>query len=59
MTNFKINSRANWASLNPVLNPGEPGLEEHINNLKIGDGKTAWNQLPYLRLAWILGQLLG
>lgn len=47
MSNFKVNSRANWASLNPILNAGEPAVEEHVGNLKIGDGKTAWNQLPY------------
>jgi hypothetical protein len=47
MTNFKVNSRANWASLNPTLNAGEPGIEENTKNLKIGDGKTAWSQLPY------------
>lgn len=36
---------ADWARVNPVLNPGEPGWvsDEHI--LKIGDGKTAWNDL--------------
>lgn len=44
---MKINSRSQWAALNPVLIAGEPGAEEHVGNVKIGDGKTPWNGLPY------------
>lgn len=59
-------SSAAWAGNNPVLAPGEFGLEvESVNPdgtlvyktdpvsggkvslLKLGDGKTPWNQLPY------------
>lgn len=47
MSNIKVNSRTQWAALNPVLNAGEPGIEEHTAYMKIGDGKTAWNVLPY------------
>lgn len=43
----KVNTRANWAALNPVLVNGEAGFEETTNNLKIGNGKSTWNQLPY------------
>jgi hypothetical protein len=43
----KIYSRTQWASLNPVLMAGELGIEEGIGNIKIGDGRTRWNQLPY------------
>jgi hypothetical protein len=43
----KIYSRTQWASLNPVLMAGELGIEEGIGNIKIGDGLTRWNQLPY------------
>lgn len=43
----KVNTRANWAALNPVLVNGEAGFEETTNNLKIGNGKSNWNQLPY------------
>lgn len=34
-----------WERNNPVLAPGEPGwtLDTHV--LKVGDGKTAWNDL--------------
>ena len=44
---FKVNTRSQWAAQNPVLMAGEPGLETQTSNLKIGDGRTAWNQLPY------------
>lgn len=44
---FKVNSRNNWAALNPVLMDGEAAIESQTNNLKIGNGKSTWNQLPY------------
>ena len=39
---------ANWKSANPVLRTGEPGFETDTGKLKIGDGKTAWNDLAYI-----------
>lgn len=36
-----------WASKNPVLGPGEMGYEIESGRLKIGDGVTPWNSLPY------------
>ena len=41
------NSRADWASINPVLAQGEAGYELELGNLKIGDGRKPWNSLPY------------
>ena len=38
---------AQWALRNPILFPGEPGIDQDLNNFKIGDGTTRWNQLPY------------
>lgn len=38
---------ANWTSVNPVLAAGEAGYELDTRLLKIGDGVTAWNNLPY------------
>lgn len=35
------------ATSNPVLLPGEIGCETDTNRLKVGDGVTAWNDLPY------------
>lgn len=39
---------ANWTNNNPILAQGEFGLESNSFLLKIGDGVTAWNSLPYL-----------
>lgn len=36
-----------WEDHNPILLDREPGVEIDFGNLKIGDGKTAWNDLPY------------
>jgi len=44
---FKVNTRSQWAALNPVLMAGEPGLESDTQNLKIGNGLTPWSKLPY------------
>lgn len=36
-----------WASVNPVLREGEAAYEIDTNRIKIGDGVTPWNNLPY------------
>ena len=38
---------SDWTLLNPVLALGEPGLETDTNQIKYGDGTTAWTSLPY------------
>ena len=43
----KVNTRAKWAALNPVLLAGETAFETDTKGKKIGDGKTQWSQLPY------------
>lgn len=40
-----INS--NWSVTNPILGDGEIGLDETVTSYKVGDGITAWNNLPY------------
>ena len=37
-----------WRELNLVLEAGEPGYVIDEHKLKIGDGQTAWNDLPYI-----------
>lgn len=37
---------ATWAYQNPILAPGEIGVEVDTNKFKIGDGTTRWNFLP-------------
>lgn len=44
---IKVNTRSQWTALNPVLTAGEFGLESDTQNLKIGNGKSAWDKLPY------------
>ena len=39
---------ATWAGLNLVLAEGEPGYETDTGKLKIGNGLTAWLDLPYV-----------
>lgn len=39
---------ARWAEVNPILHEGEPGFVIDENRLKIGNGITPWNELPYL-----------
>jgi len=50
MTTIKLrrDTAANWTSVNPILAEGEVGLETDTSQQKIGDGVTAWNNLPYL-----------
>jgi Major tropism determinant N-terminal domain len=36
-----------WEEVNPVLALAEPGYETNTGFMKIGDGVTPWNQLPY------------
>lgn len=49
-TTFKLKrgTAARWAEVNPILEQGEPGFVYDSNRLKIGDGITAWNDLPYI-----------
>ena len=38
---------ARWATKNPVLLPGESGIETDTKRQKYGDGVTPWNELEY------------
>lgn len=50
-TTFKLKrgTAARWAEVNPILEQGEPGFVYDTNQLKIGDGITPWNELPYIQ----------
>lgn len=37
-----------WSVANPVLESGELGIETDTKKLKLGDGRTAWNDLVYV-----------
>lgn len=47
---IKRDSSSVWSSVNPVLSDGEFGFERDTNLLKIGNGSTAWSDLPYIPL---------
>lgn len=49
-TQFKLrgDTAANWLTANPTLAQREPGVETDTNKLKIGDGLSAWADLPYI-----------
>lgn len=36
-----------WEIENPVLAPGEPGVESNTGRFKIGDGYKSWTELDY------------
>ena len=42
---------SNWTSANPILLAGELGFEYDTGKMKVGDGTTNWNSLPYLTQA--------
>lgn len=44
---FRRDTKARWAEVNPVLMEGEIGLEIDTQNIKMGDGTHAWNDLEY------------
>ena len=37
-----------WLTANPVLKAGEPGIETDELKIKIGNGESAWSDLPYI-----------
>jgi hypothetical protein len=45
---LRRSTSSNWTSKNPILQAGEPGFEIDTYKLKIGDGITRWNLLPYI-----------
>lgn len=36
-----------WMASDPILAPGEPGLNTTTRRLKFGDGVSKWSQLAY------------
>lgn len=44
---WRRGSTSEWAEWNPVLEEGEPGVEEDTGKFKIGNGTAPWSQLSY------------
>lgn len=55
---FRQDTAANWASNNPILAQGEPGIETDTRRIKIGDGVSTWLQLSYAEELQVANQLL-
>ncbi len=54
LTNIKVRNRidtsTNWSTANPVLLSGEIGVvkDGSTYRMKVGDGSTKWNSLPFI-----------
>jgi hypothetical protein len=44
---LRRDTAANWDRVNPVLEDGEPGYVTDTDQIKYGDGNTAWRDLAY------------
>jgi hypothetical protein len=44
---FRRDTKARWAQFNPILMEGELGFETDTDQYKLGNGTSAWNDLPY------------
>jgi len=56
---FRRGTAAEWTASEPqpggeILRLGEPGYEKDTGKLKIGDGVTPWNSLPYMSAGTIV-----
>lgn len=54
---LRRDTAANWTRGNPVLKSGELGYETDAERVKVGDGTTAWTNLPYFGGGGNLGEL--
>lgn len=51
LTGQCLDTTANWITINPILPLGVFGIERTVSSaykLKVGDGTSNWNSLPYL-----------
>jgi hypothetical protein len=46
MIQFKRGKTASWAKQKTPLADGQPGYDKERHKIKIGDGKSSWNDLP-------------
>lgn len=50
---------AEWTAKNPLLQRGEIGAESGTYKIKVGDGVTYWNDLPYVSSEYHWGDIVG
>lgn len=46
MIQFRRGTTSSWNKTKTKLAPGQPGYDKDKNQLKIGDGKHTWSELP-------------
>ena len=46
---LRRDAKVNWESVNPTPYEGELCVETDTKALKVGDGSTGWNSLPYIK----------
>ena len=46
---IKVDTAANLTKENPILLKGQLGAESDTTYMKLGDGKTTWNNLRYIK----------
>lgn len=44
---IRRDTSSNWSSINPVLALGELGYDTTTEQIKVGNGSSAWNSLSY------------
>ena len=52
-------TKDDWSKDNPLLYDGELALEQDTNKLKMGDGITRWNDLPYISAGLPTGSVIA
>ncbi len=48
MRDMKSRRSSEWSRTNPILRNGEPGFDRTSGRMKIGDGQTPWEDLPFV-----------
>lgn len=55
---IRSGSAKEWSNLNPILKLGEIAYDSTNNSLKIGDGKTKWNDLNFINSQGLLDDVM-
>ena len=56
---LRRDTTARWKEVNPILKEGEPGYVTDKKRIKVGDGTTSWNHLPFVGLSAPDGMVQG
>lgn len=56
---LRRDTAANWTSVDPTLASGEIGVETDTNQIKLGDGTTAWSSLDYFGVLDSIDDIAG